>query len=62
MIIRHSFTGGPSEVCIILINCGLYTSLIKLADGFNISLTPIFENLAAACVHTSEQDASESWT
>lgn len=59
----HSFlNAGPQELSMILASCGLYTSALKLAKGFEISLLPIFDSLASACVRTADENPSEPWT
>uniref|UniRef100_A0A1I8PEF6 Nuclear pore complex protein Nup160 homolog n=1 Tax=Stomoxys calcitrans TaxID=35570 RepID=A0A1I8PEF6_STOCA len=59
----HSFlNAGPQELGMILASCGLYTTAIKLAKGFEITLLPIFDSLASACVRTADENPSEPWT
>jgi len=53
---------GPEELIAILSNCGLYTSAIKLAIGFNKPLDKIMESLTTACVYAVNQPINEPWS
>lgn len=53
---------GPEELAIILANSGLYTSALKLATGFQISLAPIFESLTTACIRTADENPNDALT
>lgn len=56
------FNTGPNELSIILANSGLYTSALKLAKGFAISLLPIFDGLTAACVRSADESPNDTWS
>ncbi|KAM8717624.1 hypothetical protein ACLKA7_004338 [Drosophila subpalustris] len=53
---------GAEELSYLLATCGLYTAALKLARGYEFSVLPIFESLAAACVSTSEDKSKDAWT
>lgn len=52
---------GPQELAVILCNCGLYTSAMKLATGCKIALNTIFDSLAGVCVRSGTEGPNEAW-
>ncbi|KAH8306666.1 hypothetical protein KR044_006051 [Drosophila immigrans] len=53
---------GAEELSYLLATCGLYTAALKLARGYEFSVLPIFESLAAECVNTTEDKSKDAWT
>lgn len=51
---------GAAELTAILSNQGLYIAAVRLANGFGLSLSPVLESLATACVNASNGDNEES--
>uniref|UniRef100_A0A1A9W7W3 Nuclear pore complex protein Nup160 homolog n=1 Tax=Glossina brevipalpis TaxID=37001 RepID=A0A1A9W7W3_9MUSC len=60
--VQNFLNMGPTELTMILCSCGLYTSALKLAKGFSISLLSIFESLTGVCVRSSEDNLQDAWT
>ncbi|XP_037936413.1 nuclear pore complex protein Nup160 homolog isoform X2 [Teleopsis dalmanni] len=60
--VQSFFNAGPQELTIMLASSGLYTDAVKLANGFNISILPVFDTLTTACVHITEETANEVWS
>jgi nuclear pore complex protein Nup160 len=44
---------GPSELVVLLSTQRFYTNALKLAKGYKLSLSPIFESLTLACLKAS---------
>lgn len=51
---------GPSELVAILSNQGLYIAAVRLSNKFNLSIAPVLESLAIACVNASDEDMDDS--
>lgn len=51
---------GPKELVILLATQKLYTNALKLAKGFKIPLTPIFESLTLACLKSSNIEFTDN--
>ncbi|SPP79478.1 nuclear pore complex protein Nup160 homolog [Drosophila guanche] len=52
---------GAEELSYLLTSYGLYTAALKLSRGHSFPVQPIFESLAAACVSSTEEKATDSW-
>lgn len=51
---------GPKELIILLATHKFYTNALKLAKGFKLSLTPIFESLTLACIKSSNVEFNDN--
>ncbi|CRL04413.1 CLUMA_CG017499, isoform A [Clunio marinus] len=51
---------GPKELVILLAQQKFFTNALKLAKGFKLSLTPLFESLTLACLRSSNPEFNES--
>lgn len=51
---------GPKEMVILLANQKFFTNALKLAKGYKLSFTPIFENLTLACLRSSNPDFKDN--
>lgn len=53
--VKSLISTGPKELVELLNSEKCYTSALKLANGLNLDLSPIFESLTLACIQASEQ-------
>jgi nuclear pore complex protein Nup160 len=51
---------GPKELVILLSTQKFFSNALKLAKGFKLSLTPIFESLTLACLKSSNIEYNEN--
>lgn len=51
---------GPNELVILLATQKLFTNALKLAKGFKLPLTPIFESLTLSCLRSSNIEFNDS--
>lgn len=51
---------GPKELVILLATQKLFTNALKLAKGYKLSLTPIFENLTLSCLKSSSLEFNDN--
>ncbi|KAG5683941.1 hypothetical protein PVAND_013197 [Polypedilum vanderplanki] len=51
---------GPKELIILLSNQRFYTTALKLAKGYKLSLAPIFESLTLACLKSSNIEFNDN--
>jgi len=51
---------GPKELVTLLATKKFFTNALKLAKGYKLSLSPIFENLTLACLKASNVDFNDN--
>lgn len=51
---------GPKELVALLATKRFFTNALKLARGYKLSLTPIFESLTLACLKSSNADFNDN--
>lgn len=51
---------GPKELVVFLSTQRFYTNALKLAKGYKLSLTPIFESLTFACIKSSNIEFNDN--
>ncbi|XP_070491725.1 nuclear pore complex protein Nup160 homolog [Chironomus tepperi] len=51
---------GPKELVVLLSTQRYYTNALKLAKGYKLSLTPIFESLTLACIKSSNIEFNDN--
>lgn len=51
---------GPKELVVLLSTQRFYTNALKLAKGYKLSLTPIFESLTLACIKSTNIEFNDN--
>lgn len=51
---------GPKELLVLLATQKFFTNAFKLAKGFKLCMSPIFENLTLACLKSSNAEFNEN--
>lgn len=57
--ISHS---GVHELVSILCNFGYFTFALKVCQVFGINKNSVYDSLVAACVHSTEENSTASWS